>query len=139
MFGELMTVTYLHFFIGFALSILAGILIGIEKESQGKDAGIGTHTLVITGSMMFTFYSILVDPMSTSRIAAQVVTGVGFLGAGLIIKDGFSIKNLTTAANIWFAAAIGMAFGFRFYLFGICGMLLAIFIYRVPHIKKNHN
>ncbi|MGB8776602.1 MAG: MgtC/SapB family protein [Nitrososphaeraceae archaeon] len=86
------------------LSFLAGFIIGLERESKGKPAGIGTQCLVIGGSMIFSYISGLVDPNSTSRIAAQIVTGIGFLGAGLILKseEDKKITNLTTAASIWF-------------------------------------
>ena len=120
------------------LCLLAGLLIGVERESRGKDAGISTHTLVIFGSMLFTFLSMNMDPSSPSRIAAQVVTGIGFLGAGLIIKDGPNVKNLTTAASIWFAAAIGMAFGAGYYFVGIIATLASFFIPRLPHLTKYH-
>jgi putative Mg2+ transporter-C (MgtC) family protein len=88
-----------HFLIGLGLSFLAGFIIGLERESKGKPAGISTQCLVIGGSMIFSFISGLVDPNSTSRIAAQIVTGIGFLGAGLILKseEDKRVTNLTTA------------------------------------------
>ena len=97
----------LDFLIDIGLSLLAGFLIGAERESRGKPAGISTHCLVIGGTMMFTYISAQVDPNSTSRIAAQIVTGIGFLGAGMILKSESTerITNLTTAAAVWFAAA----------------------------------
>ncbi|MGV8168874.1 MAG: MgtC/SapB family protein [Candidatus Nanoarchaeia archaeon] len=131
-FGE----TEITFLIGFVLSFIAGFAIGVERESRNKAAGISTHTLVILGAMVFTFLSQIVDPASKSRIAAQIVTGVGFLGAGLIIKEGATVKNLTTAASIWFAAAIGMAFGFGYYFEGIMATIASILIPRIPHFRK---
>jgi putative Mg2+ transporter-C (MgtC) family protein len=125
----------LTFFVGLCLSILAGLLMGIERESRHKDAGISTHILVIAGSMLFTFLSTRVDPESTSRIAAQIVTGIGFLGAGLIIKEGIAVRNLTTAASLWFAAAIGMSFGFGYYLIGMVCALFGVLIPRIPHLS----
>lgn len=118
------------------LALVLGYLIGIERESRGKDAGISTHILVLSGAMLFTFLSSLVDPASESRIAAQIVSGIGFLGAGLILKEGASVKNLTTAASIWFAGAIGMAIGFGFYFFAIFSTFITILVPRIPHIKK---
>jgi putative Mg2+ transporter-C (MgtC) family protein len=93
-----------HFLIGLGLSFLAGFITGLERESKGKPAGISTHCFVIGGSMIFSYLSGQVDPNSTSRIAAQRVTGIGFLGAGLILKseEDKRVTNLTTAANIWF-------------------------------------
>lgn len=128
----------INFLIALCLSILSGILIGMERESRGKDAGISTHVFVILGAMLFTFISKLVDSDSSARIAAQIVSGIGFLGAGLIIKDGSNVKNLTTAANLWFAGAIGMAFGFELYLIGIVSALVSIFIPKIPHVNKKH-
>lgn len=118
------------------LSFAAGFMIGAERESRGKDAGISTHTMVIIGAMLFTYMSSLVDPASKSRIAAQIVSGIGFLGAGLIVKDGANVKNLTTAASIWVAGAIGMAFGFNYHVIGIIVSVVVTFIPRMPHINK---
>lgn len=118
------------------LALLAGLIIGIERESRGKDAGISTHIMVIVGAMLFTFMSSLVDPASKSRIAAQIVSGIGFLGAGLIVKDGANVKNLTTAASIWVAGAIGMAFGFNFHAIGIIVTLVIALVPRIPHFNK---
>ena len=88
--------------------------------------------------MMFTYISSQVDPNSTSRIAAQIVTGIGFLGAGMILKSESTekITNLTTAAAIWFAAAISMAIGFKFYFMALVGIEFAVLVPRIPHISK---
>lgn len=135
---ETLTSPLIHNEVAFAsaliLSIFSGFLMGLEREARHKDAGISTHILVITGSMLFTYLSMRVDSESTSRIAAQIVTGIGFLGAGLIIKEGMNVRNLTTAANLWFAAAIGMSFGFGYYLVGIVSALIAVVIPRIPHL-----
>lgn len=119
-----------------ALALLSGFIIGAERESRGKDAGISTHTLVIVGAMVYTFISGVVDPASKSRIAAQIVSGIGFLGAGLILKDGTNVRNLTTAASIWVSGAIGMAYGFNFHMFGIIITIASVLIPRIPHINK---
>ena len=118
---EFFTENDLKFLIGIGISIFAGFLVGIERETKNKPTGIGTITLVVAGAMVFTHLSNIVDPNSTSRIAAQIVTGIGFLGAGIIIKGSEStkIKNVTTAATVWFAAAIGMVIGYGFYLIAI--------------------
>lgn len=118
------------------LSLVAGFIIGAERESRGKDAGISTHTLVITGSMLFSFMSSVVDPTSQSRIAAQIVSGIGFLGAGLILKEGTNVRNLTTAASIWVSGAIGMAFGFNYHVIGIIVTIATALIPRIPHINR---
>ncbi len=122
--------------IDLALCLVAGFVIGAEREARGKDAGVSTHILVITGAMLFTFLSSVVDPASKSRIAAQVVTGIGFLGAGLIIKEGLNVKNLTTAASLWVSASIGMAFGFNFHVIGLIVTLVVAITPRIPHLNK---
>lgn len=127
----------IEFIIVLLLSIGIGLIIGIERESRGKDAGISTHILVIAGAALFTFLGSIVDEESTSRIAAQVVTGIGFLGAGLILKDGVTVRNLTTAASLWFAAALGMAIGFGFYTIAVIGGVISAFIPRIPSIHKH--
>lgn len=129
------TPTTVTFMGDLVIAIILGTLIGIERESRGKDAGISTHSFVISGAMLFTFMSMTVDPASQSRIAAQVVTGIGFLGAGLILKDGVTVRNLTTAASIWFAGAIGMAIGFGYDQIAVVAALASVFIPRIPHVK----
>ena len=128
--------TEINLIIDLALSLVAGFIIGAERESRGKDAGISTHTMVIIGAMLFTYLSSMVDPASQSRIAAQIVSGIGFLGAGLIIKEGSNIRNLTTAASIWVSGAIGMAFGFNYHLIGLIVTVAVALVPRIPHINK---
>ncbi|MES2994680.1 MAG: MgtC/SapB family protein [Patescibacteria group bacterium] len=128
----------IQFIIGIVLSVLIGFAIGAERESRGKDAGISTHVLVILGAMLFTVLSSVVDPTSTSRIAAQIVTGIGFLGAGLILKEGASVKNLTTAASLWVAGAIGMSIGFGFYAIAVLAGIVSMLIPRIPHLQKKN-
>jgi len=126
----------LQFIGGLVLALAIGYAIGAERESRGKDAGISTHILVIAGSMLFTMLSMIVDPMSTSRIAAQIVSGIGFLGAGLILKEGASVKNLTTAASLWYAGAIGMAIGFGYYFIAAVAGIASLLVPLIPHIKR---
>ena len=95
------------------VSLVLGSLIGMERETHGRPAGLRTHTLVCVGSTLFTMCSYVIagphnDP---GRVAAQIVTGVGFLGAGTIIHQGSVVRGLTTAASIWAVAAIGLAVG----------------------------
>jgi putative Mg2+ transporter-C (MgtC) family protein len=104
--------------------LLAGVLgaaIGFERQLHERDAGVRTHLLVSLGSALFTiisaygftdFAQVRWDP---TRIAAQVVTGIGFLGAGAIIREGISVRGLTTAATLWVVAAIGMGAGAGYY------------------------
>ncbi|MEK6919372.1 MAG: MgtC/SapB family protein [Nanoarchaeota archaeon] len=125
-----------NFLVGMILSVMAGILIGFEREARGKDAGIRTMALVICGSMLFTFLSLNTEVAAPSRIAAQIVTGIGFLGAGIIFHRGPTVRNLTTAATVWFGAAIGMAFGFKYYLPGIIGAVVCFLIPWIPHYDQ---
>jgi putative Mg2+ transporter-C (MgtC) family protein len=107
--------TWLQALVRIAAAAGLGGVIGLERELDEKAAGLRTHMLVAVGSALFTmvgaygfsdFPAIRVDP---TRIAAQVVTGIGFLGAGIIFRQGFTIRGLTTAASLWLVAAIGMA------------------------------
>jgi len=136
----------IDFLIDIIFALAAGFVIGAERESRGKPAGISTNSLVIGGSMLFTYLSAAVDPNSTSRIAAQVVSGIGFLGAGMILKGEITgeekgkkdnkIINLTTAASVWYSAAIGMAIGFNFYIIALAAVIFAVVVPRIPHISK---
>jgi len=94
------------------MAILAGGVIGAEREFQDKAAGFRTIILITVGSALFTIFSISMDPdNSRTRIAANIVTGIGFLGAGAIVREGGKIGGLTTAATIWLSAALGMGIG----------------------------
>src|SRR4030095_9226403 len=128
----------LDFLIDTGISLLAGFLIGAERESRGKPAGISTHCLVIGGTMIFTYISAQVDPNSTSRIAAQIVSGIGFLGAGVILKSEANerVTNLTTAAAIWYAASVGMAIGYEYYFLAAVATAFAVGVSRIPKITK---
>ena len=109
-----------------ALAAVLGGLIGMERELREREAGLRTHLLVAVGSALFTIVSaygfdaflesgadvVQTDP---TRIAAQIVTGIGFLGAGAIIRQGFSVRGLTTAATLWVVAAVGLAAGAGYY------------------------
>jgi putative Mg2+ transporter-C (MgtC) family protein len=97
---------------------LLGLAIGFEREIHGHPAGLRTHMLVALGSSLFTVLSIHgfvgeagMAPVDPTRIAAQIVSGIGFLGAGAILKDGIVIRGLTTAASLWATSAVGMAAG----------------------------
>ena len=127
----------LAFAVRLGLCLLFGAAIGVERELRNKPAGISTHCFVMAGACLFTFVSLRIDPASPARIAAQVVSGVGFLGAGMIIKsESHTVKNLTTAAAIWFAAAIGMALGFGWYGVAALSTVYAIVVPRIPHVKS---
>lgn len=108
-------------------SIVLGFLIGLERESAGKDIGIRTTSLITLGSTLFTLISanLTGDP---TRIVGQIVTGVGFIGAGLIFKEENHTHGLTTATTIWCAAAIGALIGFEMYNIAFMGMVCIIVI-----------
>jgi putative Mg2+ transporter-C (MgtC) family protein len=91
----------------------------------------------MAGACLFTLISTFADPNSPARIAAQVVSGVGFIGAGMILKsEDNSVRNLTTAAAIWFAAAIGMAIGIGWYVIAVLASVYAVIVPRIPHVKR---
>jgi putative Mg2+ transporter-C (MgtC) family protein len=124
------------FAIRLGVCLLLGAMIGVEREIRNKPAGISTNCFVMAGACLFTYISIAIDPNSPARIAAQVVSGVGFLGAGMILKsDAGTVKNLTTAAAVWFAAAIGMVIGLGWYLIGAMATVYAVAVPRIPHVK----
>jgi len=102
-----------------------GGLIGLQRELQGYPAGIRTIALVALGSALFTEVSQLIG--GDDRVAAGIVTGIGFIGAGVIFREQFTVRGITTAATIWAAAAIGMAVGVELYLVAGVGTVL-IFI-----------
>ncbi|HKU48373.1 MAG TPA: MgtC/SapB family protein [Nitrososphaera sp.] len=137
-FENLPTGYELRSLVAIGIALAAGFAIGIERESRGKPAGISTHCLVIGGAAIFTFLSSLVDPNSSSRIAAQIISGIGFLGAGIILKSEVDkkITNLTTAAAIWFAASIGMAIGYQYYFLAAVATAFAVGVPRIPHFSK---
>jgi len=115
-----------------------GAAVGFERELRDREAGIRTHLLVSLGSALFTivsafgFHEFLTNGGSVvradpTRIAAQIVTGIGFLGAGAIIREGLSVRGLTTAATLWVVAAIGMASGAGYYWPAVATTALTIF------------
>ena len=124
--------TWLEALVRIVVAAGLGGLIGLERELDEKAAGLRTHMLVAVGSALFTlvgaygfsdFPARSVDP---TRIAAQVVTGIGFLGAGLIFRQGFTIRGLTTAASLWLVGAIGMAAGAGFWKGAVIATIVAL-------------
>ena len=114
-----MDATYMELTIRLMLALLLGGAIGIEREYRAKEAGFRTHFLVALGSALFCLVSQFgfgVDLKDSSRVAAQVVSGIGFLGSGTIIFQKNVVRGLTTAAGLWVTAAIGLACGTGMYL-----------------------
>ena len=117
--------------ISIILATFLGAAIGIERELSGKAAGLRTNVLICLGAAIFTIISkrmVDVTEGSTTRIAAQIVTGVGFLGAGAVIQDRGGVHGLTTAATIWLVASIGMACGAGFYKLAVASTLIVIIV-----------
>ena len=112
------------------LAVGCGTVIGIERQLMHKPAGLRTNVLICLGAAVFTIISerMAGEQDSITRIAAQIVTGVGFLGAGAVIQDRGGVHGLTTAATIWLMASIGMACGARFYGLAIFSTILALVV-----------
>jgi putative Mg2+ transporter-C (MgtC) family protein len=116
-------------------AVVLGGSIGFERELHGKVAGFRTHSLVALGSALMMLVSIHVFEMyqdvatvDPSRVAAQVVTGIGFLGAGTILRSGAGIKGLTTAAGLWTAAGIGLACGLGYFQAAVIATFVTLFV-----------
>ena len=135
--AEIPTLSGGHVLLRLVVAAALGAAIGFERELRDREAGMRTHLLVALGSCLFTLVSaygfneflvqggavVRADP---SRIAAQIVTGIGFLGAGAIIREGLSVRGLTTAASLWIVAAIGMAAGAGYYEAAIAATALTL-------------
>ncbi|WP_152395285.1 MgtC/SapB family protein [Paenibacillus guangzhouensis] len=128
------------------LALLLGGLIGLERELGGHSAGFRTHILVCLGSAaiallsMYGFAAFSVDPnvrLDPARLAAQVISGIGFLGAGTILRTGLTISGLTTAASLWVVAAIGLSAGAGFYYgAGILTLLVVVSLFFLNKMEK---
>jgi Uncharacterized membrane protein len=120
-----------EFIVRLLIATVAGGALGLERESNNKSAGLRTNTLVSVGACMYVLVSSRViegtmgDP---ARVVGQIVTGIGFLGGGVILHRGPNVKGLTTAATIWCSAALGCMAGFGFYWELAAATLLIIFI-----------
>ena len=132
----------IEYFIRISVALIFGFCIGLERELTNKYAGLRTHILVCLGACVFTLISIYgfptfalgdnVDPAQatgirdTARVAAQIVTGIGFIGAGTVLRNGPIVLGLTTAATLWIAASIGMACGAGMFDIAFAGTFLAV-------------
>ncbi|MGB9750421.1 MAG: MgtC/SapB family protein [Caldisericia bacterium] len=134
---------YLDITLRLLISIILGALIGIERERRNRPAGLRTHVLVSLGSALFTITSIQFSKMyggvDPSRVAANIVTGIGFLGAGTIMREGLTVRGLTTAATIWVSSAIGLSCGMGYYIpaiiTSISTFLILILLRNLEYIK----
>ena len=127
------------------LSLVSGSIVGYERMLRHKSAGIRTHAMVAFGSAIFAIASkygfldiVVLDSVNVdvSRVAANIVTGVCFLGAGMIFVKGKSISGLTTAAGIWTVSAIGMVWGCGMYSLGIVSTVIIAIIQYAPHSRR---
>ena len=132
---------YIEFLMQIIVCFLLSSCIGIERQYRRRAVGLRTIILVSIGSFLFVRYSFSFPDSDMNRIASQVVAGIGFLGAGVIIKDGKSVKGLTTAATLWCAAAIGVLCSANLLVEAIIGTLFILFtniILRTVNSKINH-
>jgi len=127
------------------IAVVLGGIIGLEREMSGRPAGLRTHILVCVGATIIVVASseiprifglsyqetLRIDP---GRIAAGIVTGIGFLGAGAILRKGSFVRGLTTAACIWFAAALGIVIGLKFYFLAAISTLIVVCVLRVDEL-----
>ena len=134
---ENFAINNLEIFIRLLLAIVLGGVLGIERSVAGKTAGMRTYSIVSMGAAMFVIISNIVssqyvnfsfDPL---RMASQVIVGIGFIGAGLIIFREEKVSGLTTAAGLWVSAGIGMAIGFGLYILAVIATALTLFIFIV--------
>jgi len=122
------------------MAAFLGAMIGLEREYRGYPAGVRTMALVCMGAALFAENSRLfgVTPgTDSSRIAAQIVSGIGFLGAGLIFREGFSVRGVTTAATIWASAAVGVAVGIEAYIVAVFASIIAVVLLELRVVTKH--
>ena len=121
MLDEIFSLSQLFLLINILLAAFLGFLIGLERKMRSKEAGIRTHTIVCIGASLMMIVSLYAfgEGADTARVAAQIVTGIGFLGAGIIVYNKHEVKGLTTAAGIWSSAGVGMACGASMYILAV--------------------
>ncbi len=110
------------------LSVLIGLLIGVEREYRNKSAGLRTFILISFGSCLFTILSLKIGVGNPDRLAANIITGIGFLGAGVIFKEDNKVSGITTATTIWAAASLGMCVGAGYIFLAFVGVALVLVI-----------
>jgi len=125
------------------LAVILGAIIGYEREITHKPAGFRTHIFVCMGACLFTISSFFLIPenqinnIDTTRIASGIVAGISFIGAGSIIATKGDVKGLTTAANLWVMAAIGLMVGLGSYILPIISSIIVFFILKLGRMEKN--
>ncbi len=128
-------VEYTEILLRLVLSVIAGGLIGLEREVVHKPAGVRTHMLVCLGSALFVLVTLETIPNEAARIIAGIATGIGFLGAGTIFKSKDEVHGLTTAASIWAVAGVGIAIGLGYYLMTIIAVILILIILQLNKME----
>lgn len=129
---------HLWMLIRLVMAVLLGALVGYERERQGKPAGLRTHAMVALGAALFTVVSLygFGESADTSRVAAMIVSGIGFLGAGAILHERGGVQGLTTAASLWVTAAIGIAVGVGMMLMSLATAALVFAVLRfAPNVR----
>jgi putative Mg2+ transporter-C (MgtC) family protein len=120
------TLDLAHAGLNLLVAACLGAAIGLERQWRQRLAGLRTNTLVALGAAIFVTYGRVVSDDAAARIAAQVVSGIGFLGAGVIFKEGLNVRGLNTAATLWCSAAVGLIAGEGFALYGLLAAVLVI-------------
>ena len=118
------------------VSLLVSALVGLEREKTKHAAGLRTHMLVCVGATLITLISFVVFPEDPGKVAAGIVTGIGFLGAGTIFRDKNNVRGLTTAASIWAVAGVGMALGAGAYVIAVAATAAILFILELGRIEQ---
>ena len=118
------------FLLRLVAAAVAGGLVGLEREAAGQPAGLRTHALVSLGAALFTAVGLLYPQGDQLRTVAALATGIGFLGAGAIVRSGATVQGLTTAASLWSTAAVGLAAGSGFYVLAGGSVLLILLVLR---------
>ncbi len=127
----------LEMFLRLLLATALGGVIGFQREMSGKEAGLRTNMLICLGSALLTVISVYAFSGDPARIAAGIATGIGFIGAGVILhQSGGIVLGLTSAATIWTVAGIGMAAGAGLYIIAPSATALALIVLLLPHLKK---
>lgn len=137
--------SFLDVALRFLCAMLVGLVIGTEREYTNRPAGMRTHILValgacsvmIVGQLIFAHFSLFGATPDPARLSAQVITGVGFLGAGTIMREGTSVKGLTTAASLWAVACLGIAAGAGYYYVALVGMVLIFITLTLLEVVQN--
>jgi putative Mg2+ transporter-C (MgtC) family protein len=111
-----------------SVAFIIGAVIGLEREFRSKPAGFRTMIIICVGACLYTILSKEAGPASSDRIASNIVTGIGFIGAGVIFKEGITVNGLTTAALIWVTAALGMAIGYHNYPLAIVVSIMVVIV-----------